>query len=49
VYFQPLLGALTAMTEDEIGKSALRQGLKKIIVRNTGQYHSVGAHVIPQF
>ena len=40
VYFQPLLDALTAITVDEIGKSALRQGLKKIIIRNTGEYHS---------
>jgi hypothetical protein len=31
---------LPALTEDEIGKSALRQGLKKIIVRNTDKYHS---------
>ena len=40
MYFQPLLDALTVITEDEIGKSAVRQGLKKIIVRNTDQYHS---------
>jgi hypothetical protein len=40
VYFQPLLDALAAITEDEIGKSALRQGLKKIIVRNSDEYHS---------
>jgi hypothetical protein len=40
VYFQPLLDALTAITVDEIGKSALRQGLKKIFIRNTGQYHN---------
>jgi hypothetical protein len=40
VYFQPLVDALTAITVDEIGKSAVRHGLKKIIVRNTDQYHS---------
>jgi hypothetical protein len=40
VYFEPLVDALTAVTVDELGRSAIRAGLKKIIVRNTGQYYS---------
>jgi hypothetical protein len=39
VYFQPLVTTLTAITVDEMGKTALRDGLKKIIVRNTDQYY----------
>jgi hypothetical protein len=38
VYFEPLVDALTAITVDEIGKSAVRDGLNKIVVRNTDQY-----------
>lgn len=40
VYFQPLVDALTAITVDEIGKSAARDGLKKIVILNTDQYSS---------
>jgi hypothetical protein len=40
VYFQPLVAALTAITVDDIGKTAVREGLKKIIVRNTDKYVS---------
>jgi hypothetical protein len=40
VYFQPLVDALTAVTIDEMGTAAAREGIKKIIIRNTGQYHS---------
>ncbi len=40
VYFQPLVDALTAITVDGIGKSAVRDGLKKIIIRNTDKYSS---------
>jgi hypothetical protein len=40
VYFQPMVDALTAVTADEMGKSAVRDGLKRIVVRNTHQYAS---------
>jgi hypothetical protein len=40
VYFQPLVDALSAVTVDEIGKGAARDGLSKIAIRNTEQYSS---------
>jgi hypothetical protein len=40
VYFQPLVDALSAVTVDEIGKGAARDGLSKIVIRNTEQYSS---------
>jgi hypothetical protein len=47
VYFQPLVDALGAVTVDEMGQAALREGLEKIVIRNTGQYSSssgIGYH-----
>jgi hypothetical protein len=40
VYFQPLVDALNAITFDELGRTAAREGLKKIIIRNTEEYYS---------
>ena len=40
VYFQPLLDALGAIGADDMGKQALREGVSKIIVRNTDEYFS---------
>jgi hypothetical protein len=40
VYFQPLVDALTAVTIDELGTTAARDGLRKVVIRNTGQYYS---------
>ncbi len=40
VYFQPLVDALGAIGADDMGKEALRAGVSKIIVRNTGEYFS---------
>src|SRR5215831_7783271 len=40
VYFQPMVEALSAITIDDMGRTALRDGLKKIVVRNTEQYSS---------
>ena len=40
VYFQPMVDALAAITIDDMGKDALRGGLKKVVVRNTDQYAS---------
>jgi hypothetical protein len=41
VYFQPLVDALSSVAADDLGKSALREGLSKIVIRNTGEYFSV--------
>ena len=40
VYFQPLVDALSAVTIDDLGKSAIREGLSKIVIRNTDQFYS---------
>lgn len=40
VYFEPMVDALAGITIDDMGKDALREGLKKVVVRNTGQYSS---------
>src|SRR5262249_26468781 len=40
VYFQPMVDALNAITIDDLGRNAIRDGLKKIVVRNTDQYAS---------
>ena len=40
VYFQPMVDALAAITVDEMGKTALRDRLKKVVVRNTERYSS---------
>ena len=40
VYFQPMVEALAAVTIDDMGKTALRDGLRKIVVRNSDQYSS---------
>lgn len=40
VYFQPLLDALGSIGADDMGKDALREGVSKIVVKNSGQYFS---------
>jgi hypothetical protein len=40
VYFQPLAEALAAVTVDDLGKNALREGLAKIVIRNDGGFYS---------
>ena len=40
VYFQPLVLALSAITVDEMGKTAVRDGLSKIVIKNTGEHYS---------
>jgi hypothetical protein len=40
VYFQPLADALAAVTIDDLGRNALRAGLAKIVIRNSGQFYS---------
>ena len=36
VYFQPLIEALKAITIDDMGKEALREGLKQVVIRDSG-------------
>jgi hypothetical protein len=40
VYFQPLLDAVSAIGADDMGKDALREGMSKVIIRNTDEYFS---------
>jgi hypothetical protein len=40
VYFEPLVGALSAVGVDEMGREALREGLAKIVVKNSGAFYS---------
>jgi hypothetical protein len=40
VFFQPLVDALSAITIDDLGKTAVRSGLRKIVIRNSGQHAS---------
>jgi hypothetical protein len=40
VYFAPLIEALKSITRDDIGKEALKGGLKKIVIQNrAGTYY----------
>jgi hypothetical protein len=44
VYFQPVLSALTSICRDELGKEAIKAGLKKIVFCNTrGAYSADSA------
>ena len=40
VFFQPLLDALGAIAADDMGKEALREGVSKVTIRNTGAFFS---------
>ncbi|MEY9931027.1 hypothetical protein ABH926_005674 [Catenulispora sp. GP43] len=40
VFFQPLLDAFGAIGVDDMGKDALREGVSKVVVKNSGQYFS---------
>ncbi|MEV4558387.1 hypothetical protein AB0K51_15545 [Kitasatospora sp. NPDC049285] len=40
VYFQPLVDALSVVGADDMGKEALREGISKVVIRNTGEYFS---------
>jgi hypothetical protein len=44
VYFQPLINALKKVTRDQIGKDAVKAGLKKVVFCNTkGAYSAESA------
>lgn len=36
VYFKPLIEALRAVACDDLGREALKEGLKKVVIRHTG-------------
>ena len=40
VYFQPLLDAFSAIGADDMGKEALREGVSKVIIKNSDQFFS---------
>lgn len=40
IYFDPLIGALKAVAADDMGKEALKETVKKIVVRNTTENSS---------
>ncbi|MET9913389.1 hypothetical protein ABZZ74_42640 [Streptomyces sp. NPDC006476] len=40
VFFQPLVDALSAVAVDDMGKEALREGISKVLIRNTGKFIS---------
>ncbi|MFF7947639.1 hypothetical protein [Streptomyces griseorubiginosus] len=40
VFFQPLVDALSAVGADDMGKEALREGISKVLIRNTGKFIS---------
>ncbi|NJC28197.1 hypothetical protein [Neolewinella antarctica] len=40
LYFEPLIAAFTSLSADDIGKTALRDGLKKVVIRNTTTCYS---------
>ena len=40
VYFQPLVLALSAITVDDMGKTAIKDGLSQIIIKNSGEHYS---------
>jgi hypothetical protein len=39
IYFEPLEAALKHVAVDEMGKEALKQGLKKVVITNTDSVH----------
>jgi hypothetical protein len=39
VYFEPLVSALQQVTRDDLGREALRDGLKKIVVQNVADVY----------
>ncbi|GAA1236505.1 hypothetical protein GCM10009665_28300 [Kitasatospora nipponensis] len=40
VYFQPLVDAFGAVAADDMGRDALREGMSKVVIRNTGVFFS---------
>ena len=40
IYFEPLIAAFTAITADDLGKEALQEGLKKVVIVNRDNHHN---------
>ncbi len=40
VYFEPLTASLKSICNDDMGKKALQQSLKKIVICNTGNFYN---------
>ncbi|KIX19945.1 hypothetical protein SY27_15585 [Flavobacterium sp. 316] len=40
IYFQPLIEAFTAISSDDMGKEALKEGLQKVIIVNKDDHHN---------
>ena len=40
IYFEPIINALKEITVDDFGKKAAKAGIKRIVVKNTGEYHA---------
>jgi hypothetical protein len=45
IFFKPVIEALRAIGRDEMGKEALKGGLKKIELRNASGYYSPGSAI----
>lgn len=45
IYFTPLIDGLEAITKDQMGKDALKAGLKKILVTNTANHSSASSAI----
>jgi hypothetical protein len=43
VYFTPLINALKEITIDDMGKEALKESLKKVVIKNEGGYYSASS------
>src|SRR5690349_23914181 len=39
VYFEPIIGALKEITSDDMGKEALKETLKKVVIKNEGDIY----------
>lgn len=40
IYFQPLIEAFTAISSDDMGKEALKEGLQKVVIVNKDDHHN---------
>jgi len=40
VYFTPLINAIKEIAADDMGKEALKEALKKVVIKNEGGYYS---------
>ncbi|CAM1360198.1 MULTISPECIES: hypothetical protein [Tenacibaculum] len=40
IYFQPLIESFSAITADDMGKEALKESLKKVVIVNNDNHHN---------